>query len=145
MVLQKQSNKDGPLGVGVYAASGISFGEGCHEERGALRGLEGGWRAEVDSFLGVSLLGNCKDVDVFWFHEFFLDARGCEVDEITLRVSHRTRSCSNRTYLSRMLVPPPVPVTHPRFQKTLQRLGIMLAGCWLSSDWTKWSLLSICA
>jgi len=44
-------------------------------------------------------------------------------------------------YSLRILVPPPVPVTHPKCQNTLQRLGIRLAGWLGSSDLIRWSLL----
>lgn len=53
------------------AAGSVAFGECGHEEGGALGGFKGGWRAEVNSFLGVVLGGHGEDVDVFGFHEFF--------------------------------------------------------------------------
>ena len=47
-----------------------------------------------------------------------------------------------RAYSLRILVPPPVPVTHPRVQNFLHSSGIRLAGCWLSEDLMRWSLFS---
>jgi len=40
-----------------------------------------------------------------------------------------------------MLVPPPVPVTQPKVQNFRQSSGIRLAGCWLSVDLMRWSLV----
>ncbi len=50
-----------------------------------MGGFKGGRGAEVDAVLGVELFGEFEDVYVFWFHEFFLDAGGGKVDEITGR------------------------------------------------------------
>jgi len=41
-----------------------------------------------------------------------------------------------------MLVPPPVPVTHPKVQNLRHSSGMRLAGCWGSVDWIRWSLSS---
>lgn len=49
---------------------------------------------------------------------------------------------AGRTYSLRMLVPPPVPVTHPKVQNLRHSSGMRLAGCWGSVDWIRWSLLS---
>ena len=82
-LLKEQSNEDGPLGMRMYAAPGSAFREGSNEEWGALGGLESGGRSEVDSLLGIQLLGEFEHVDVFGLHELFLHARRREVDEVT--------------------------------------------------------------
>lgn len=71
LVLEQEGNEHGPLGMCVDAAGSVAFGEGGHEEGGALGGFERGWGAEVDSFFWVVLGGHGKNVDVFGLHEFF--------------------------------------------------------------------------
>lgn len=83
LCLEEQGDEDGPVGVGVDAAAGAAAGEGGEEEGRALGGLVEGRGAEVGSLLeGGFLVFEGEDVDVGGFHEFFLDARGGEVDEI---------------------------------------------------------------
>lgn len=60
----------------MYTTTRVPFGERGDKERRALGWLERWWRAEVDSGLGVDLFREFEDVDVFWLHELFLDARG---------------------------------------------------------------------
>jgi len=69
--------------MGVDAAAGIAFRKCSNEERCALGGLVDGWGAEIDTGFWVRLCGEGEDVDVFGFHEFFLDAGGGEVDQVT--------------------------------------------------------------
>lgn len=86
--LEQEGDEDGPLGVRMDAAGGAAAGEGGEEERGALRGLEGGRGAEVDTLLllladGFVVLGReGHNVDVLVLHHFLLDARGGDVDEV---------------------------------------------------------------
>jgi hypothetical protein len=54
-LLEEKSNKYGPLRMGMDAAACITLGEGGDEEWGALGGLEGRRRAEVDSILRILL------------------------------------------------------------------------------------------
>lgn len=83
--LEQQRNEHGPVGVRVDAAAGAAAGEGGEEEGRALGGLVGGRRAQVGALLeGGLLVFEGEDVDVGWFHEFLLDARGGEVDEIAV-------------------------------------------------------------
>jgi hypothetical protein len=83
LLLEKERDKNSPLRMRVYAASRATLRESSNEQRGTLGRLESRWRAEVDALLGIDLLGEFEDVDIFRFHKFFLDARGCEVDEVT--------------------------------------------------------------
>lgn len=70
------------------AAAGVAAREGGEEEGSALRGFIDGRGAEVDSVLeGGFLCGEGEDVDVCVFHEFLLDARRGEIDEVTGYVS----------------------------------------------------------
>mgnify|MGYP005989103839 CR=1 FL=1 len=81
---EEQRDQHGPLGVGVDAAAGVAACESGEEEGSALRGFVDGRGAEVDSVLeGGFLCGEGEDVDVCVFHEFLLDARGGEIDEVT--------------------------------------------------------------
>lgn len=73
LTLKKERNEDSPLRVRVDAAPGITFGEGGNEEGCTLRGLESRRGAEVDAVLGVELLREFEDIDVFWLHQLFLD------------------------------------------------------------------------
>lgn len=65
------------------AAPRVALCESCQEQRRALRWLQARRRAEVDAVLGVDLLGEFKDVDVFRLHQLLLDTGWREVDEIT--------------------------------------------------------------
>lgn len=84
LCLEQQRDQHGPVGVRVDAAAGAAAGEGGEEEGRALGGLVGGRGAEIGALLlvGGILVAEGEDVDVGWFHEFFLDARGGEVDEV---------------------------------------------------------------
>ena len=126
------------------AAPCATFGEGGEEERCALRGLILRWLTEVDALLGIFLLFEGEDVDVFGFHEFLLDSRWCEVDEVTARrfsLSGQNEFRDVRSYSSRILAPPPVPVTQPKCQNFSHRDGMRLAGWFGSSDLTRCSLV----
>lgn len=82
--LEQQRDEDGPLRVCVDAAASVAAGEGRKEQGRALRRLVA-WRgAKVGPLAKVALLrGHREDVDVGVFHEFLLDARGSDVDEVT--------------------------------------------------------------
>lgn len=85
LCLEQQRDQHGPVGVRVDAAAGAAAGEGREEEGRALRGLVDGRGAQVGALLeGGFLVFEGEDVDVGWFHEFLLDARGGEVDEIAV-------------------------------------------------------------
>lgn len=83
--LEEQRHEDCPLGVRVDAAAGVAAGKGREEERRALGGLVAGRGAEICALL-VVLLGAVEgeDVDVGVLHEFLLDARGGDVDAVTV-------------------------------------------------------------
>lgn len=83
--LEEEGDEDGPVRVGVDAAAGAAAGEGGEEEGRALGGLVERGGAEVGPFLERGfLVFEGEDVDVGWFHEFFLDAGGGDVDEVAL-------------------------------------------------------------
>lgn len=82
--LEQQGDEDGPLRVRVDAAAGVAAGEGCQEERRALRRLVAGGRAKVGPLPERGLLRlQGEDVDVGVFHELLLHARRGEVHEVT--------------------------------------------------------------
>jgi len=83
--LEEESDKDGPLGVSVDAASGVALREGGEEEGRALGGTTGGGRSDVGAGAWGILEAQGEDVEVGWFHEFFLDAGWGDVNEITER------------------------------------------------------------
>jgi len=79
----------------VDAAAGVALVEGGEEERGALGGVEGWWRAEVDALVGVGLRFEREDVDIFGLHKLFLDAGRREVDKIILSNARSSSSTCN--------------------------------------------------
>lgn len=85
--LEDEGDEDGPVRVRVDAAAGVAAREGGEEEGGALRGLEGGRRAEVGARGGGDLVGKGEDIDVRGLHELLLHAGGGDVDEVAGRVS----------------------------------------------------------
>lgn len=96
LCLEEQGDEDGPVGVGVDAATGAAAGEGGEEEGRALGGLVERGGAEVGSLLeGGFLVFEGEDVDVGGFHEFLLDAGGGDVDEVVISNGTSSSSAGN--------------------------------------------------
>lgn len=82
--LEEQSDEDSPLRVRMDATAGVATREGGQEEGRALRRLVARRRTEVAAlFEGRLLGGEGEHVYVCVFHEFLLDARGRDVDEVS--------------------------------------------------------------
>lgn len=85
LALEKESDENSPVRVRVDATTCVAFREGGEEEGCALRGFVVRRRPQVHALFRVGRGGlgsEGQDVNVFGFHEFFLDAGRRKVDEV---------------------------------------------------------------
>ena len=83
---EEECHENGPLRVRVNTAARAALLECSEKERRALRWAAIGRRTQISAVLGhMGVLGrHGEDIEVSRAHQFFLNARGSNVHEITI-------------------------------------------------------------
>jgi hypothetical protein len=108
------------LRMGVNATSGVSKIEGIPEQRSASGLLQIQFRSAEEYPVCMrrrGRLGERQHENMGRLYAFFLDPGWRDVDLITQGAISKLvgrMTAANSTYPTRIVMPPPVPVTHPR-------------------------------